>query len=161
EIGDLDASSQVKLLRVLQDRSYEVLGSSATRTVDLRVVSATNRALPDLVAKGLFREDLFYRLNLISIRLPSLAERRGDIPLLVSHFLERAARTYAREAPRVTSRSIEWLHSRAWPGNVRELRQTIERAVLVLDGDLLDAEHFRALDDLEQSTARSETLPAP
>jgi len=161
EIGDLDASSQVKLLRVLQDRSYEVLGSSSTRTVDVRVVSATNRALPDLVAKGIFREDLYYRLNLISIRLPSLAERRGDVPLLAATFLERAARTYAREAPRLSPRAVDWLQSRPWPGNVRELRQTIERAVLVLDGDLLDAEHFRALDDLERSTGRDETLPAP
>jgi DNA-binding NtrC family response regulator len=161
EIGDLDASSQVKLLRVLQDRSYEVLGSSATRTVNVRVVSATNRALPDLVAKGGFREDLFYRLNLISIRLPALAERRGDVPLLAGTFLERAARTYTRSAPRLTPKAVEWLQARPWPGNVRELRQAIERAVLVLDGDLLDADHFRALDDLERTTLSGETLPAP
>ncbi len=161
EIGDLDTSSQVKLLRVLQDRSYEVLGSSTTRTVDVRVVSATNRPLPDLVAKDLFREDLLYRLNLISIRLPSLVERKGDIPLLAGEFLERSARTGGRAAPALSPRAVEWLSAQLWPGNVRQLKQTIERAVLVLDGERIDAEHFRALADLERDAPPEETLPSP
>src|SRR5262249_15606211 len=87
EIGDLDASAQVKLLRVLQDRTYEVLGSSLTRTVDIRVISATNRNLAEMVASGGFREDLLYRLNLIAIHLPGLRERSSDIPLVAKHFL--------------------------------------------------------------------------
>jgi two-component system NtrC family response regulator len=161
EIGDLDTSSQVKLLRVLQDRSYEVLGSSATRTVDVRVVSATNRPLPELVAKDLFREDLLYRLNLISIRLPALAERRSDIPLLAGAFLERTARTSGREAPALSPRAADWLSSQPWPGNVRQLKQAIERAVLVLDGDRLDADHFRALAELERDASTETALPSP
>ena len=91
EIGEIDPSTQVKLLRVLQDRSYEVLGSSITRTVDMRVVAATNRDLGEQVDKGQFREDLLYRLNLIAVRLPPLRERRGDIPILVRHFLDASA----------------------------------------------------------------------
>ena len=100
EIGEVDPAAQVKLLRVLQDRSYEVLGSSATRTVDVRVVSATNRDLAEMVAQGQFREDLLYRLNLIAVRLPALRERRGDVPLLARHFLDLSARTYRRAADR-------------------------------------------------------------
>src|SRR5213079_3358776 len=110
EIGDLDAGSQVKLLRVLQDRTYEVLGSSRTRTVDVRVVSATNRPLHELVQRGEFREDLLYRLNLITIALPSLRERRGDIPRLASHFLRHAAQQYGRETDSISPRALEWLN---------------------------------------------------
>ena len=161
EVGDLDPNSQVKLLRVLQDRSFEVLGSSVTRTVDVRVVSATNRPLPELVARGHFREDLLYRLNLISVRLPALRERPGDIPLLARHFLERAAKTYGRAAPSLAPRAVEWLQAQPWPGNVRHLRQTLERAVLVLEGDLLEADHFRALAELESETVRENVLPTP
>jgi DNA-binding NtrC family response regulator len=152
---------QVKLLRVLQDRSYEVLGSSHTRTVDVRVVSATNRDLGEMVAAGQFREDLLYRLNLISIRLPALRERAEDIPLLARHFLDAAARVHARPGLSLTPRAEEWLSRFRWPGNVRQLEQTIERAVLVVDGDRLDAEHFRALADLEAADARDPSLPFP
>jgi DNA-binding NtrC family response regulator len=94
EIGDLDQSSQVKLLRVLQDRTYEVLGSSRTKTVDVRVICATNRNLNEMIQKGSFREDLLYRINLITIKLPSLRERAGDIPLLVNHFVENLREIY-------------------------------------------------------------------
>jgi two-component system NtrC family response regulator len=161
EIGELDPSAQVKLLRVLQDRTYEVLGSSRPRTVDVRIVSATNRELAELVRLGQFREDLLYRLNLITIRLPALRERQEDIPLLARTFLEGAASAYSRTAPRLTPRALDWLRAFPWPGNVRQLRQTIERAVLVVDGDLLDAEHFRALADLEASGAADASLPVP
>ena len=163
EIGEMDPSAQVKLLRVLQDRSYEVLGSSATRTVDLRVVSATNRDLGEQVGKGLFREDLLYRLNLIAIRLPPLRERRGDIPLLVRQFLDAGAQVYRRGAGvTVSGRALEWLQSQAWPGNIRQLTQTLERAVLVLDGDRLEVDDLLALSDLEARAARDpNALPSP
>ncbi len=161
EIGELDPSAQVKLLRVLQDRSYELLGSSETRTVDVRVVSATNRDLAAMVAAGQFREDLLYRLNLIVLRLPPLRERPSDLPLLAGHFLENAARAHDRAAPVLTSRALDWLLARRWSGNVRELRQVLERAVLVLEGDTLDAEHFAALAELEAVQPETPGLPSP
>jgi DNA-binding NtrC family response regulator len=161
EIGELDLAAQVKLLRVLSDRSYEVLGSSTTRSADVRVVSSTNRDLADMVAKGTFREDLFYRLNLISVRLPPLRERPVDVAPLAEHFLEGAARRFARPLPALTPRAVSWLAARPWPGNVRELRQAVERAVLVVDGGRLDAEHFAALAELEASGSREPELPGP
>jgi DNA-binding NtrC family response regulator len=129
--------------------------------VDVRVVSSTNRDLSDMVAKGTFREDLFYRLNLIALRLPSLRERPGDIPLLAEHFLAGAARRFARKKPSLSPRALTWLMSRSWPGNVRELKQAIERAVLVLDGDRLEADHFAALADLAASGSGDAELPTP
>jgi DNA-binding NtrC family response regulator len=165
EIGEIDLNAQVKLLRVLQDRSYEVLGSSVTRTVDVRVVSATNRDLGEEVARGRFREDLLYRLNLIALRLPPLRERRTDIPLLARHFLDVCGRTYRRGTLALTDRAADWLQSQAWPGNIRQLRQTIERAVLVLDGDRLDVADLKALAELESRDVRGSGgtggLPSP
>jgi DNA-binding NtrC family response regulator len=162
EIGEVDPAAQVKLLRVLQDRSYEVLGSSVTRTVDVRVVAATNRDLAEMVARGQFREDLLYRLNLIAMRLPALRERRGDIPLLARHFLDLSARTYRRSPIALTDRALAWLQDQPWPGNIRQLKQTIERAVLVVDGDRLDVGDLVALSGLEEREARGGTaLPSP
>src|SRR5436190_16642985 len=109
EVGELDPASQVKMLRVLQDRAYEVLGSSVPRTVDVRVVSATNRTLPEMVARGEFREDLLYRLNLITITLPALRDRREDIPLLAGRFLASGAAHYGREPLDLTSAAEVWL----------------------------------------------------
>jgi DNA-binding NtrC family response regulator len=163
EIGEIDPSAQVKLLRVLQDRSYEVLGSSITRTVDVRVVSATNRDLGEQVARGLFREDLLYRLNLIAIRLPPLRERRTDIPVLARHFLDTSAQVYRRGAEvSISDRALDWLQGQSWPGNIRQLKQTLERAALVLDGDVLDVDDLLALSDLETRAARDpNALPSP
>jgi two-component system NtrC family response regulator len=162
EIGEVDPAAQVKLLRVLQDRSYEVLGSSVTRTVDVRVVSATNRDLAEPVERGQFREDLLYRLNLIAVRLPALRERRGDVPLLARHFLDLSARAYRRPPIALTERALAWLQDQPWPGNLRQLKQTIERAVLVVDGDRLDAGDLVALSGLEEREARGGTaLPSP
>jgi two-component system, NtrC family, response regulator len=160
EIGDLDLHAQVKLLRVLQDRTYEVLGSSATRTVDVRVVAATNRDLPALVGQGLFREDLLYRLNLITIRIPPLRERQCDVPVLARHLLAEFAATYRRGTLTISDAAMAWLEDQPWPGNVRQLRQTIERAVLVLDGSRLDLRELRALQDLEVRDGRETPLPA-
>jgi len=157
EIGELDPSSQVKLLRVLQDRTFEVLGSSRSRTVDVRVVSATNRALPELVKRAEFREDLLYRLNLITVQLPPLRERRGDIPPLASHFLRMAAAQYGREVESIAPRALEFLKSQSWPGNIRQLKQTIERAVLMHDVRQLDTSHFVVSD----VAPAPQTLPEP
>ncbi len=163
EIGEIDPSAQVKLLRVLQDRSYEVLGSSITRTVDVRVIAATNRDLGEQVAKGQFREDLLYRLNLIAVRLPPLRERRGDVPVLARHFLDASAQVYRRGAGvAISDKALAWLQDQSWPGNIRQLKQTLERAVLVLDGDVLEVEDLRALSDLETRAARDpNALPSP
>ena len=149
EIGELDPASQVKLLRVLQDRTYEVLGSSKARTVDVRVISATNRPLPELVGRGEFREDLLYRLNLITITLPSLRERRGDVPRLAAHYLRRSAEQYGVEVESITPRAMEWLKVQPWPGNIRQLRQILERAVLIRGTRELDLDDFVAVRDLE------------
>jgi len=159
EIGELDPSSQVKLLRVLQDRTFEVLGSSRPRTVDVRVVAATNRTLHEMVQRGEFREDLLYRLNLINIHLPPLRDRRGDIPRLANHFLRLANEAYRTEVETLSARAIEWLKSQNWPGNIRQLRQTIDRAVLIRGGRELDVEDFFAVRDAGSGEMRDVTLP--
>jgi two-component system NtrC family response regulator len=160
EIGELDPSSQVKLLRVLQDRTYEVLGSSRARTVDVRVVAASNRALHDLVATGAFREDLLYRLNLITMQVPSLRDRRNDIPRLAAHFLRLSAQQHGSDVESMTPRAVEWLKVQPWPGNIRQLRHLIERAILIRGGRELDLDDFVAVRDLESPAApRQGALP--
>jgi two-component system NtrC family response regulator len=161
EIGDLHIVSQVKMLRVLQDRTYEVLGSSATRTVDLRVISATNRDLAEMVSKGEFREDLLYRLNLISVNLPPLRERPGDIPLLARHFLANLAKGYGRSDLSIASSALTWLEGREWPGNIRQLKHLIERTVLVSGKNELEAEDFLTTLEMEATGARHDMLPHP
>jgi two-component system NtrC family response regulator len=142
EIGDLDAGSQVKLLRVLQDRTYEVLGSSRTKNVDLRVICATNRDLDAMVAQGTFREDLLYRINLITIRLPSLRERPGDIPLLARFFVNNLKDIYNRPELTITKEALKWLQQLSLPGNIRQLKNLVERTVLVTKKDYLDTNDF-------------------
>ena len=144
EIGELSLASQVKLLRVLQDQTYEVLGDSHTRRTDVRVVCATNADLRAMVEEKTFREDLFYRINLINLHLPPLRERREDIPLLVEHFLREACR--ANNIPVVTAshEAIAYLQTLPFPGNIRELKNLVERALLMHDpkGDQLTAADF-------------------
>jgi DNA-binding NtrC family response regulator len=159
EIGDLDPASQVKLLRVLQDRSFEVLGSSQRRTVDVRVIAATNRNLGEMVSRGEFREDLLYRINLITLHLPALRDRRDDIPVLARHFLQTVGQVYRRDAIRLSADATAWLVQQPWPGNVRQLRQTIERTVLVSDRPLLDAADFKATAEMEPREAARDVLP--
>ncbi len=142
EIGELDPRDQVKMLRVLQDRTYEVLGSSETKTLDVRVVTATNRNLQQAVEEGRFREDLLYRINLISVQLPPLRERREDIPLLARHFLAQAVQKYGRERTGLDPGAADWLQRQEWPGNARQLRHVIERTLLVTGADHLEAAHF-------------------
>ena len=155
EIGDLEPASQVKLLRVLQERTFEVLGSSTTQSVDVRVIAATNRDLPSMVADGGFREDLYYRLNLISLHLPPLRERRGDIPDLAKHLLRVAAHTHGRDDLDLDDRALIWLAGREWPGNVRELKQLIERTVLISSGDRLETSHLATAAGMEQEAPSS------
>jgi len=144
EIGDLDPHSQVKMLRVLQDRTYEPLGSSLSRAVDVRVISATNRPLPEMVARGEFREDLLYRLNLIALHLPPLRERPGDLPRLAQHFLRMVGAVYRREEIAISREALAWLQGLPWPGNIRQLKQVIERTVLTTPGDRLEVGDFAA-----------------
>jgi DNA-binding NtrC family response regulator len=161
EIGDLDASSQVKLLRVLQDRTYEVLGSSQQRTVDVRVVAATNRSLPDMVRRGEFREDLLYRINLIAVHLPALRERPGDIALLAQRFVQALAQHQGRESLTISPAAVKWLQGLPWPGNIRQLKQWIERAALVTPGQVLDVDDFRATSEMEGASATQSPDPLP
>ena len=160
EIGDLDAASQVKLLRVLQDRSFEPLGSSQRVTVDVRVVSATNRPLSELVDRGQFREDLLYRINLITLRLPPLRERPGDIPILSSRFLQATAARYRRDPVRLGPEAVRFLQQQPWPGNVRQLRQWIERSVLVRDAQVIEVADLRAVADMDPAALERDVLPA-
>src|SRR3954452_1295237 len=159
EIGDLDAPSQVKMLRVLQDRTFEVLGSSLRREVDVRVVTATNRVLTDMVAAGEFREDLLYRINLLNIHLPALRERPDDISMLANHFLQTAGEVYRRNPLTLGSAAIRWLKTQPWPGNVRQLRQRVERAVLVSTHDRLEIEDFAESDEPVRREPAGDGLP--
>jgi DNA-binding NtrC family response regulator len=142
EIGDLDLNCQVKMLRVLQDRTYEVLGSSQSRSVDVRVISATNRNLLEVIEKGEFREDLLYRLNLIAIHLPALRERREDIPLLAQQFLQNIGKVYRRNNLAISEAAMKWLQGFNWPGNIRQLKHLIERTVLMSNKAVLEIEDF-------------------
>ena len=159
EIGELNAGSQVKLLRVLQDRTYEVLGSSQTRVVDVRVISATNRTLSDLVDRGEFREDLLYRINLITLHLPPLRERPDDIPVLAGRFVRTVAHSYGRDELALAPAAAAWLKRQPWPGNVRQLRQWIERAALVGRHDVLVAADFEAVAEMEPREPLRDALP--
>ena len=154
EIGELDMGCQVKLLRVLQERRFEPLGSSRTRTVDVRVICATNADLPRMVAEKRFREDLFYRINLITVELPPLRSRRGDIAALADHFIGRLCDDSGLKQPQITAEAYRRLSSFDFPGNIRELKNIVERAVLVNSGDTLTADSF----DGSRTTAAQ---PAP
>ncbi|AQG78135.1 sigma-54-dependent transcriptional regulator [Spirosoma montaniterrae] len=142
EIGDLDPASQVKLLRVLQDRTFEPLGSSKSRTVDVRVICATNRNLEEMVAKGEFREDLYYRINLITVRLPALRERPADIPRLVDFFVDNLKTLYNRPNLQVDKSARQWLKNLTLPGNIRQLKNIVERTVLLSGTDILTIDDF-------------------
>jgi len=139
EIGDISPAIQVKLLRVLQEKTFEHLGGTKTIKVDVRIVGATNRDLQEAIADGTFREDLYYRLNVVPITVPPLRDRKEDIPLLVAHFLEKlgSKRKMSKEA-------MARLVGYGWPGNIRELENTIERAVILGSGDVILPEHLPA-----------------
>ena len=160
EIGELDLNSQVKLLRVLQDRSFEVLGSSDTKTVDVRVISATNRSLEKMVEDRRFREDLFYRVNLITINIPPLRERKQDIPLLIEGFIGNLKQTYPDRMIEVGKTAVEWLMDLPWSGNIRELKNLVERTMLITDKDKLEADDFLARQQNSPQRNIGDALPA-
>ncbi len=142
EIGDISESVQVKLLRVLQERQITRLGGTETVDVDVRVITATNRNLEKAMAEGLFREDLYYRLNVIPIVLPPLRERRDDIPLLLEHFVRKVSLANKRTPPSVAPEAVQACTEYDWPGNVRELENAIENAVVLGDGSTILPDHM-------------------
>jgi len=142
EIGDISASTQVKLLRVLQEREFERLGGTQTIRVDIRLIAATNKNLEKEVQAGDFRQDLYYRLNVIPIFLPSLRERREDVPVLVDHFMRKANQENGKGVRYVSDEAMSYLIHYAWPGNVRELENAVERAVVLCKGDTLTPDLF-------------------
>ena len=142
EIGDINLATQVKLLRVLQEREFERVGGTETIKSNVRLVAATNKDLEKAIAAGTFREDLYYRLNVFTIFIPPLRERKADMLLLVDHFLEKFAREHKRNIKRISTPAIDMLASYHWPGNVRELENTLERAVLMCDGEVVHGHHL-------------------
>ncbi len=166
EIGEMTLSTQKKLLRVLQEREFERVGGSVTVKIDTRVIAATNKILPQEVEANRFREDLYYRLNVISIYLPPLRDRKDDIPLLVEHFVQK--HRYRPDSPpsRVSESAMEKLQGYDWPGNVRELENLMQRATVLAQGSVITAEHIhfsgtdsRRLLDLGERVRRGTSLP--
>lgn len=158
EIGDVPASVQVKLLRVLQEREFERLGSNKTRHIDVRVIAATNVDLRAALEQGTFRQDLYYRLNVVPINLPPLRERKEDIPFLADHFMKKHSRELRGKEARLTDAAVEKLMSYHWPGNVRELENVIERSLVLGSGEFLDAAEIK-LDTNPQPRAASSGAP--
>lgn len=143
EIGELDVACQVKLLRVLQDKTFESLGDSKQKQADVRVISATNRNLGEMVLKGTFREDLFYRINLITIHVPALRERLEDIPLLVNHFAKKQAELSGMDKVEFSSEAISFLKKLPYPGNIRELKNLVDRVLLISGKNLITDVDFK------------------
>ena len=163
EIGDISASTQIKLLRVLQEREFERVGGRETIRTDIRLITATNRNLEKEVKEGRFREDLYYRLNVIPIFLPSLRERREDIPLLVTHFLNKSNKENGKKIKYISEKAMEYLMEYVWPGNIRELKNVIERAVILckketIDFDILPIPGFGSIPSLSNFTSLSDVV---
>ncbi len=142
EIGDLDLTTQIKLLRVIQEREFERLGGTDTIKINVRLIVATNKDLEEAITRGLFREDLYYRLNVFTIFMPALRERKPDILLLAEHFVDKFEREHGKHIKRISTPAIDMLTSYHWPGNVRELENVIERAVLVCDSNVIHGHHL-------------------
>jgi Nif-specific regulatory protein len=151
EIGELSPPLQVKLLRVLQEREFERVGGTRTIKVDIRLLTATNRNLEDLIARGLFRQDLFYRLNVLQMQMPPLRERNEDIPLLAKYFVRRYGEKCKRQITRISAEAQKRLLTYDWPGNVRELENAMERAVVLGTTDTI------LLEDLPEAILENET----
>lgn len=157
EIGDVPPSIQVKLLRILQEREFERLGSNKTRQIDVRVLAATNVDLRAALEQGTFREDLYYRLNVLPINIPPLRERQQDIPFLAQHFLRKYSAELGSPVKEFTARGLQKLLDYGWPGNVRELENVVERSLVLATGDSLDADDIR-LDPNRNSKAKAATV---
>lgn len=160
EVGSISPAVQVKLLRVLQDGTYEPLGSSRPQQADVRIVAATNADLPHEVEAGRFRDDLFYRLNVISIAMPPLRDRLEDVPSLASHFMERYAVRNHKRVNTISRAALERLTAWHWPGNVRELEHVIERAVVLASGPFIDVDHLPEAMRRESAAPRDDGEPA-
>jgi DNA-binding NtrC family response regulator len=173
EVGEMTPAMQVKLLRALQERRIRPVGGDEERPVDTRVIAATNQDLPRLIQEKRFREDLYYRINVISLELPPLRERQEDIPLLVAHFLAKYGRIMARQVPVVSAEALRVLEHYRWPGNIRQLENVVERAMALLDGDRLETRHLpeevrgvrliaddRSVDDLPEGFSLNDAVEA-
>ena len=142
EIGNISPATQSKLLRVIQEREFTPVGGTKVKKVDIRLIAATNKDLPEMIKEGTFREDLFYRLNIVPLHLPSLRERPEDIPLLAQHFLEKYCRELGKKTKTFSPAAMELLMRHSWPGNVRELENTMERVAVMTDEELILPKHF-------------------
>ena len=162
EISEIDLSVQVKLLRVLETRQFERVGGTETLSTDIRIIAATNRDLKAYVAEGKFREDLYYRLDVVGIRMPTLAERATDIPMLCDHFVKEFAPRNGRRILGIEPAALAVLQAYPWPGNVRELRNAVEKMVVLSRGDLLTVQDVPAnIRDGAESAARTSPEPVP
>jgi DNA-binding NtrC family response regulator len=159
EIAEVPQGTQVKLLRFLQERTFERVGGNETLKVDVRILAATNRDLPAEIKKGTFREDLFYRLNVVTLELPPLRERRGDIAPLASFFLARYADENGKQISGLSDEAARRLVEHAWPGNVRELENVIERAVVLCDGGRIESRHLPASVVPQEESGGSPPIP--
>ena len=153
EIGDIPPDMQVALLRVLQEREFDRVGGRHTISIDVRIIAASNRDLNAAVEAGTFRLDLFYRLNVFPVHVPSLRERKDDIPLLAKYFVERYAASIGKKSNKIDTKTLAMLHAYKWPGNIRELQNVIERAVILCDGETL------SIDESSMPRENFETLP--
>lgn len=164
EIGNLTVPLQAKILTAIERREVMRLGSNSTKTIDVRLICATNNDIHKMVAEEDFRQDLLYRINTVEIHLPPLRERTGDISLLSDHFRKQYAKKYKKKVNKISSEALKKLHEHNWPGNVRELQHAIERAIIMSDSDVLEAEDFilsntrRSKDELEIDTYDLETI---
>ena len=158
EVGDMSANTQAKILRVLQEHEFERLGGTRTLRVDVRVITATNRNLPQMVANGQFREDLYYRLNVVSIDMPPLRERKDDIQQLATFFLRRFAGELKKRVEGLSPDAVKLLMRYNWPGNIRELENSIERAVLMSEGPMVTAGDLR-LGELSTTSSSGDASP--
>jgi two-component system, NtrC family, response regulator PilR len=159
EVADLPLHMQVKLLRVVQEKQVRPIGESREETIDVRILSATHKNLGDLVAQGLFREDLFYRINVIELRVPALRERAADIPEIADAILHRLGRRANTEPPQLAPDAVEMLQEYPFPGNVRELENVLERALTLCGDGLITAEHVK-LRGAPRPTSNEVPLPA-
>ena len=158
EIGDINLATQVKLLRVLQEKEFERLGGTSTVRVNVRLITATNKDLEKAIAKGKFREDLYYRLNVFTIFVPPLRERKADMLLLADHFLQKYSREHKKDIRRISTPAIDMLTAYHWPGNVRELENVLERAVLVCDAAVVHGHHLPPTLQTAQASGTITTL---
>jgi two-component system nitrogen regulation response regulator NtrX len=161
EVGDMSAKTQAKVLRVLQEGEVERLGSARTIKVDVRVIAATNKVLEAEIEKGTFREDLFFRLSVIPIKVPPLRDRREDIPALVRHFADLFSRDNNRRPQRFTQAALDYLAKARWKGNVRELKNTVERLIIMTPGETIDVDDLRDVVRLEPKPQPSDNKENP